>query len=244
LTRLGESLIELIGAGPNLIDDPTFIESGVKGEEAAQKIVDRASAVIKLASHEYKEVFMINYNSLLGKRLGLINVVEGDNDLFAKLLDVLLKTQVDYNQFFISLQNDESLSNRDAFLPQKFIERFRNPEDKIDRERNEELAKAIDEWLALYKARLESQQITYSERYRVASLANPKFIPRNWILEEVIDSIKDDDQKNVPILQKLLKMSSNPYDESQWGDELKELEAIWLNNEDDKKTMLQCSCSS
>ena len=47
-------------------------------------------------------------------------------------------------------------------------------------------------------------------------------------------------------LEKLQKMSSNPYDETKWGDELKDLEQSWLlqGNKGDEFAMLQCGCSS
>jgi uncharacterized protein YdiU (UPF0061 family) len=244
LTRLGESLIELIGAGPDLINDETFIKEGVKGESSAKEVISRASSIIKLASHEYKDVFMENYNSLFGKRIGLADFQESDNDLFAKLLEVLSHSKTDYNQFFISLQNEQDLTKREPFLTPELTQRFAKPEDKIDRERNEELGTLIDDWLKLYRERLESQNISYEERFKVASSANPLFVPRNWILDDVIEALRIDEDENVPILTKLLKMSSNPYDRSKWGEELKDLEEKWLNYDDNDKTMLQCSCSS
>lgn len=243
LTRLGESLIELIGAGPELINDEEFIKNGVT-EENKESIINRANSIIKLTSFEYKEIFMNNYNHLFSKRLGLKSFITGDEIIFENLLKILMMSKIDYNSFFLNLQNDKDLNNVEIFLCKKFIDRLNNPMDRIDKDENEKLTSSINDWLKLYKERLKAENISYKERFDIASKYNPKFLPRNWILEEVIDLINDDNEKNLPILKKLLTMSSNPYDESKWGSELKDYEIKWLNNDDDEKTMIQCSCSS
>ncbi|CCH44957.1 hypothetical protein BN7_4530 [Wickerhamomyces ciferrii] len=238
LTRLGESLVELLGAGPDLVDDEFFIEKGIKKQQEEQTI-KRVSSIIQLASVEYKHVFMENYNSIMTQRIGLKTVEQGDNDLIAQLLDLISKTKVDFNKFFINLQNSTDLNDTSIYLTPELQNRLSNPKDKIDQELNDELNSLLSEFIENYKKRLGST--THKERYSIASKVNPLFTPRNWQLEEVIESMYDDNE-DISKLQKLLKMSSNPYDPLKWGDELKDLENHWLD--DEGETMTQCSCSS
>ncbi|ONH67745.1 hypothetical protein BON22_2277 [Cyberlindnera fabianii] len=243
LTRLAEAMVELLGAGPELIDDQFFLEKGVKDDQG-DRVLGRAESIIKLASHEYKEVFMDNYNALMGQRLGLKTVLEGDNDLYAGLLDVLIRSKVDYNQFFVKLQESD-LEDHTIFMSKEVAETYLNPADKIDREVNDELRERIEKWIKLYKERLAKESITPEERKEIASKVNPQFIPRNWMLDEVIREVEDSRGEEFDTLMKITKMSSYPYDPSKWGDDLKELEEKWLANEvSEEKFMTQCSCSS
>lgn len=238
LTRLGESLVELLGAGPDIVDDEFFIEKGIRKDQEDQ-VIQRVSSIIKLAGVEYKKTFMDTYNSLMTQRIGLKEVKPQDNDLVAKLLEVLAKTKVDFNKFFVKLQNSKDLDDISTYLTPELFERIQNPQDKVDNELNEEITKSIKSFIELYKERLGST--THEERHSIASKVNPQFTPRNWMLDEVITKMYDD-PTDVSSLSKLLKMSSNPYDPSQWGDELKEVEKHWTGSEG--TTMIQCSCSS
>lgn len=243
LTRLGESLVELLGAGPDLIDDEFFVDVGVR-EDLGPKVIKRAEAIIQLASNEYRDVFMVTYNSLIGKRLGLNTLEEDDHVLFDKLLDVLYKTQVDYNQFFTNLQNS-NLDDHMVFLSKDAHERYVNPQDKIDVERNEEVRELITEWLSLYNQRLSKAGISHEDRRSVAKQYNPLFIPRNWMLEEVISEVENSRGDDSAQLAKLVKMSSYPYNPEKWGDNLKDVEQRWMDNEVEHiHFMKQCSCSS
>lgn len=238
LTRLGEALVELLGAGPELIDDEFFIAKGIKKEQEEQ-VLKRVSSVIQLASVEYKKTFMETYNSLMTQRIGLKDVKPGDNDLIAKLLEVIAKTKVDFNKFFVELQNTKDLDDFSIYLTPELQERMKSPQDKVDKELNEELTTLIENFIKIYKERLGST--SYEERYNIASKVNPLFTPRNWMLDEVITQMYDE-PTDTSLLSKLLKMSSNPYDKSKWGSELKDIEDRWVGTEG--RVMIQCSCSS
>lgn len=238
LTRLGEALVELLGAGPDLVDDEFFISKGIKKEQEEQ-VLKRVSSVIQLASVEYKKTFMETYNSLMTQRIGLKEVKPGDNDLIAKLLEVIAKTKVDFNKFFVDLQNSKDLNDFSIYLTPELQERMKTPQDKIDKELNDELNTLIGNFIKIYKERLGTT--SYEERYAIASKVNPLFTPRNWMLDEVISQMYDE-PTDTSLLSKLLKMSTNPYDQSQWGSELKDIEERWIGTEG--RVMIQCSCSS
>ncbi len=99
LVRLGEALGEMMGAG-TLIDDETFISSGVS-ETDADELVKRAEAIIARSGEEYKAVFLAEYKRLITLRLGLKTQQESDFDeLFSELLDCLQEFELDFHHAF------------------------------------------------------------------------------------------------------------------------------------------------
>lgn len=249
LTKCGEAMIELLGAGPDLVDEETFIAEGLKSEEHRDALIKRANSIIRNGHKEYTDVFLATYNDLFGKRLGLSNYKAGDDNLFESLLRIMIKSEVDFNGFFLQLQHLVNNGFIDdpykVFMSEKIYKRFTNPDDEIDREYNDELKTAIDKFLESYKDRL-SRDLTTSTPLETSSKYNPLFLPRSWILDEVIQHTADHyDSGDVSYLEKLLKMSSNPYDPTKWGEELKDVEQKWEGDTGvGKFTMKQCSCSS
>ena len=93
-------------------------------------------------------------------------------------------------------------------------------------------------------------------RVSLAKKANPLFVPRSWVLEEVVDDLMysqrdglqdPSSELDTSALKKLYLMSVNPYDRTKWDVTLRpELETKWadLSHQDDAKFMMQASCSS
>lgn len=247
LTRLGEDLAHLIGAGEKMINDDTLMR-GAYGKDDEERIIKRATKIIEIGGELYQYAFTKQYVESLFKRLCLpqllVNVLDPDSqneDLLAPMIDMLEKVQCDYNKFFISLQNANVTSvefNAESFARSILVE---EPSEfsKYDRE---ELVKTITLWLAKFQEYAAKQGLDKN----VSSSANPQFLPRSWILNEVIQRTEESDGTDLSYLHKLEKMAFNPYNPSLWGDELKELEAKWIVQGDvgEDKSMLQCSCSS
>ena len=76
--------------------------------------------------------------------------------------------------------------------------------------KNTELWKA---WISQYKSALQriDPSITDEVRHSSMNAINPKFILRNYLLEEAIRTA--DDKNDFSKVNDLLKMSFNPYDE-------------------------------
>jgi len=69
---------------------------------------------------------------------------------------------------------------------------------------------------------------------------NPKFVPRNWVLEEVIE--RAEKKKEREILHRVLNMALNPFKE-EWGGDKSE-EERFCGDVPQYRSGLQCSCSS
>lgn len=247
LTRLGEDLAELVGAGNDLLKDPLF-KQGIK-EEWEDSIIKRATKIIEIGGEIYQHAFTKKYVETFFNRLGISHqLIDAQNpeiqrtDVIVPMLDVLFKIQTDFNLFFLKLQSLDLESGDYASIAEK--EFLPDYDFNTYRQHKDDLIKQISEWLILYHE-LRNKTKQYESTPDPAKY-NPKFLPRNWILDQVIQQAESSRGAETTYLEKLQKMSSNPYDETKWGDELKELEQSWLlqGNKGDQYAMLQCGCSS
>lgn len=247
LTRLGEDLAQLIGGGSELIDLPDY-KNGIIKPDMENKVVKRATKMIEVGGEIYKYAFTKQYVETFFNRLGLsqllVNLQDPDvqnTEVIAPMLDMLKKVQCDFNKFFLSLQDADvakSDFDEEAFARSILLKEV-SQHEAYDRD---EITAVVVDWIKKYKVYVDKggQNKTVSSRY------NPQFLPRNWILDEVIQQIQESDCNELAYLHKLEKMAFNPYDQSKWGDDLKDLEKKWLLQSDigEDKSMLQCSCSS
>ncbi|KAI5969631.1 hypothetical protein CANMA_001294 [Candida margitis] len=245
LTRLGEDLAELIGAGQKLLDNPEFKE-GVK-EEWEENIITRATKVIEMGGEIYQFAYTKKYVETFFKRLGLAQELIDEKNpdaqnvqLLMPMLEALEKLQTDFNLFFLKLQGvDFNSSYKD--IAESFLERY---DPNTNRNHKEDITKQFLDWLKIYHG-LKKKSAEYKNAPDAAKY-NPKFLPRNWILEQVIEKVSESNGKDISYLKKLQDMSSNPFDDQLWGDDLKEVEESWIlqGEKGDEYSMLQCSCSS
>lgn len=252
LTRLGENLAQLIGAGTELVDNPQFKANQFqKGWE--DKVVKRASKVIEIGGEMYMYAFTKKYVETFFNRLGLLHKLidiqdpEKQNaDLLTPMLDVLKKVRCDYNKFFVQLQEARVESadfNIDDFSQSVLLKEVSEHEHYP----RDELAQEVKEWVQKYQGYVsKTLEKEGFERYERSSRYNPLFLPRNWILAEVIERAEESKCEDVSLLKKLEKMAFNPFDPSKWGSELKDYEQRWMLQSDvgEDKSMLQCSCAS
>ncbi|KAF2858498.1 UPF0061-domain-containing protein [Piedraia hortae CBS 480.64] len=243
LLRFGEALGELIGAGP-WCDDAEFTEKGVR-EEREQELIARAEHIIEQTGQEYKDVFMDEYKRLMTARLGLKHCVEGDfQKLYSELLDIMEAFELDFHHTFRKLSNI-NLDEIDSPEAQREVAgRFFPPEGPSKLAGSEEEARErLGKWLETWGQRVVRDWPSNSDdNRRKAMLAvNPHFIPRGWILDEVIDRAQK--HKNYDLLARVMKMTLNPFEETWEG--IPEDEVTRFCSEPPPSCRaLQCSCSS
>jgi len=243
LVRLGESLGELIGSGAN-VDSEEFVEKGVRQEDA-DELVSRAEALITRAGEEYKAVFLEEYKRLMTARLGLKSHKESDFEtLFSELLDTMESLELDFNQFFRKLSN---LKVRDLETEEHRIHAagvFFHHEGVTGIGNTEESArKRIAAWLEKWSTRVyEDWGPNGDDETRQAEMkkVNPKFIPKSWILDELIKRVEKGGERE--ILDRVMHMALHPFEE-RWGWDEKEEERFCGDVPKFDRAM-QCSCSS
>jgi uncharacterized protein YdiU (UPF0061 family) len=254
LVRLGEGLGELMGAGEG-VDAVEFIEKGVRQEDA-DELISRAEGIITRAGEEYKAVFLEEYKRLMTARLGLKVHKESDfESLFSEALDTMEALELDFNHFFRKLSN---LSTADLATPEqrkKAAGIFFHHEGVTGSEdaARERIAKWLDAWRARVTEDWGLAPATDSdavaavvsddaetERQTAMKKVNPKFVPRSWILDEIIKRVEKGGEREV--LDRVMKMALNPFEEA-WGGDAAE-EEKWCGDVPKFERAMQCSCSS
>ena len=243
LVRLGETLGELIGSGAK-VDEETFVEQGVT-ESFAPELIKRAETVIGNVGEEYKTIFLNEYSRLMSARLGLVSEQESDfKELFSELLDTLEALELDFNHFFRRLS---TVTLSDLSTPNSRIEKasiFFHSEGMTTTSGVTESAgkERVAAWLEKWATRVKQDwgEDRDVEREAAMKKVNPKFIPRSWVLDEIIQRVEPQGERDV--LKRAMAMAEHPFEESWGGD--REEEERWCGDVPREGRMMQCSCSS
>ncbi|KAJ5090404.1 hypothetical protein N7532_009088 [Penicillium argentinense] len=242
LVRLGESLGELIGAGGR-VDEESFIKDGVN-EEMEPEIIKRAETVIERAGEEFKAVFLNEYKRLMCQRLGLKTQKESDfQDLFSEMLDTLEALELDFNHFFrrlsgLSLSELETEEKRAEVASIFFHAEGFGGIGYTDASARDRIAKWLESWRA--RALEDWGADKEDERKGAMKAVNPNFVPRGWILDEVIERVERKGDRE--ILGRVMQMCLNPFNDA-WGLDASEEERFCGDVPKYKRAMM-CSCSS
>jgi uncharacterized protein YdiU (UPF0061 family) len=250
LTRLGETLGELIGTGEK-VDDDVFVEQGVE-ESFAPILIKRAEMIIDQVNDEYKSVFLSEYRRLMTLRLGLKTQKESDFEkLYSELLDMMEALELDFNHFFRRLSDVKMEDTSSKEAREKTAERFFHHGGVTGlNETNDSAREKIGAWLEQWRQRVvEDWDITEdgsnaaeadTQREKAMKSINPNFIPRGWILDDIIDRVQNKDERE--ILNGVMEMTLRPFEDS-WGwDE--GVEGAYVGDVPRYQRAIQCSCSS
>ena len=243
LVRLGESLGELIGAGGR-VDEDEFVNEGVT-QEFAPELVKRAETIIERVGEEYKAVFLTEYTRLMRRRLGLVSEGEKDfEDIFSELLDTMEALELDFNHFFRRLSSVKLSDLETAEQRKKAAGIFFHSEGVTGLGNTEDSARArLAAWLGTWRNRVSEDWGMDRDAEREAEMkkANPKFIPRSWVLDEVIKRVGEGGERK--IIDQVMEMALNPFnDEWQTGD--REQEERFCGDVPRTRRQMMCSCSS
>jgi len=144
----------------------------------------------KVLEH-YPRLYTERYLYLMGKKLGLVNVTqEKDLDLFKHLLGMLQGLNVDYTLFFRTLSHYDG--DRTALLK---LGLFHKP---------------MNDWLDAYDESLEEESLSTKERHASMLQTNPKYVLKNYMLQEAIDAA---DKGDYSVVDDLFKIAQDPYAE-------------------------------
>ncbi|HPF45655.1 MAG: YdiU family protein [Alphaproteobacteria bacterium] len=174
------------------------------------------SVAAKNMLQTYQDTFIKRYHALMCRKLGLMETIEGDKDLYEDLLDLMEGYGIDYTIFFRSLsqyhQNDDVgkitiiKSCADDFAP----------------------------WFKRYNERLALESLDDNDRHEVMKKINPKYILRNYLAQLAIQNSENGDHSDLHRLYTVLK---NPYDEQPEFESYARETPPWGQH-------LQISCSS
>ncbi|KAI8943362.1 hypothetical protein NX059_001377 [Plenodomus lindquistii] len=249
LVRLGEALGELMGAGAG-VDEQVFTDQGVK-EADADELVKRAENMIDATGEEYKAVFLAEYKRLMTARLGLKTQKESDfKDLFSEFLDCLEAYSLDFHHAFRRLSGvalaDVQTEDARRDVAGRFFKGGEAP-----RQESEERGR-LGAWLGKWAERVKEDWGDGGDEERMKAMkgVNPNFVPRSWILDELIDRVEKKGER--AILPQIMTLTLDPFKdtwENEGGDgdgkSMSADEAERFTGDVPKyKELMQCSCSS
>ena len=241
LVRLAEDLVPLL-----ILPEPEWPDeaSGPDATDAADatygtEAIKRVQPIIESVGEEYRSTFLAAYQTLMAEKLGFASCQQTDMDgQFSPLLDLLQKYGLDYHRFLRKLsETPVHPGGTDAGLSEALAEELlaagqgpTTPEAKRD----------MLQFLHSYAARIRQDgNWDDAERMRRMKRCNPKFVPKNWVLNEVIERVeKQGDRK---VLADLVAVLSAPFDDS-WP-AVEDAER-WCGPVPLHQRGLQCTCSS
>jgi uncharacterized protein YdiU (UPF0061 family) len=156
------------------------------------KITDFAKLMRYLKNFE--SLHQKEYLTILNNRLGLDENLSGDSnlDLIVQLLSALESAKCDYNCFFYELTKLENLDNLSSIFDMCV---FREPMQK---------------WFDEYKKIVQAENRSFENRKIQMKKANPKFVIKNYMLQEAIQKAENGDFE---LTNELLNIAQNPFDE-------------------------------
>ncbi|HEY8888064.1 MAG TPA: YdiU family protein [Gallionella sp.] len=143
----------------------------------------------------YAPAYHLHYAELMGAKLGLVNNADDDIHLIGSLLEIMHASRIDYTNLFRSLGNfDSSADSINDTLRDQFIDRA-----------------SFDAWAAAYRARLQQDPGTDSERKVRMDAVNPKYILRNYLAQNAIEQAEK--HRDYSEIDRLLMLLGKPFDE-------------------------------
>jgi serine/tyrosine/threonine adenylyltransferase len=164
-------------------------------DDGSEGAIDRAVATATDVLTGFPERFRAHWNDGMRAKLGLVSAHPDDQALFDDLLELLHRERVDYTGFFrsaaASLRGD------------------------VDHLRSMVAGPDLEAWIERWHARLDAEG---GDRHAAAASmdrVNPRFIPRNHLVEEALSAATDGD---VGPFHELLDVVTNPFgDHPEWG---------------------------
>ncbi len=139
---------------------------------------------------KYSKFYMQHYLLLMSKKFGLDTHSDEDLNLIKHLLGVLQGLSVDYTLFFRTLSRYDG--DRKALLK---LGLYHTP---------------MNDWLDDYDIRLEKNTSTTQQRHDKMLKTNPKYVLKNYILQEAIDAAEEGDYG---LVDDLFTIAHDPYAE-------------------------------
>jgi serine/tyrosine/threonine adenylyltransferase len=176
----------------------------------------------------YAEVFGETNNAFLAAKLGLTAFLEEDVELVQSLHALLTTAEVDMTLFFRGLGD----LNLDAPSLDPMREAF------YDEAKMKTIEPQFDAWLAQYAARAKRETRSPEARRAAMNAVNPRYVLRNYLVQEAIDLAEAGDDSRI---HELLEVLRRPYDDQPGREQFAKRRPDWARH---KAGCSMLSCSS
>lgn len=148
---------------------------------------------------QFSAVFWEKYDRMMAGKFGLSQLLESDGAFFDQWQSLMQKLELDYTLFFKALESYRGGEGEIAIII-----------DCAYRPLSEKEKEELDEFLTVYKERLEKEEGSMEEGIQIMKRNNPKFILRNYLLLECIEEMEKGENQ---LFEKLKKALRDPYSE-------------------------------
>ncbi len=155
---------------------------------------DSAISSAKAAIEAYTKIYEEAWLKGMREKLGFKEEDEGDHALIEELLDLMAQNNADFTLSFRSLSNLSKIANDED---EAMLDLF-------------DLPVSLNDWLAQWRKRLVLENSNDAARKIAMRAKNPGFIPRNHLIEEMIQAALQGDLEPFERLQSVL---ANPFDD-------------------------------
>jgi uncharacterized protein YdiU (UPF0061 family) len=150
-------------------------------DDNINKALDKAEESLNNYYVHYKKIWL----NIFSKKIAITNIKHSDEELINQLLQIMHKNKLDFTNIF---------SNLYLYLISD----------------NEQIDICLQEWVVTWKNRLNAEEVTNEDKILLLQKNNPVYIPRNHLVEKVINkAVEEDDYSDMKMLIKILE---KPYD--------------------------------
>lgn len=244
IRKLGDAVAEMIGA--EIESDSPLTESWADDSDRPKRMAWREKGLeyISEIAGEYKSDLKGEYEAHMAKRLGFLDCKPDDNlQYFEKLLDIMENYNLDFSRTFRTLCFFPGVHSTDF---KDFLTRL-IPLDEVPKHHQATAQEETTAFLRKYEERLAASESANgtdaSSRQKRMKAVNPRFILRQWVLEEAIARLED--KRDTAFLELVLQMSTNPFESyGEDGESTSAEEARLCGIGSENMLGFQCSCSS
>jgi uncharacterized protein YdiU (UPF0061 family) len=194
-------------------NQPRIGEWNLRALALALEPLVRKERLEKILEH-YGRLYSRRFLYLMGRKLGLDEVSDEDFDFIKQMLGMLQSLHVDYTLFFRTLSHYDG--DRKALLKLGLLHT------------------PMNEWLDEYDEYLTDNKTNQTQRQENMLEVNPKYVLKNYMLQEAIEQAEEG---SFELVESLFKIAQNPYAEHE------ELEH-WARATPDEFKNQKLSCSS
>lgn len=195
-------------------------------------------APLQEAMDVYADVYTSGWQTMMARKLGFAQYEkETDDSLISDLLELLPLVETDMTLFFRHLADiampkdaDHPGENESPMAP--LMDAYYNPDELTPAYREQMIA-----WLNRYVGRLSKDGISPEKRRDAMNQVNPKFVLRNYLAQQAIDSAQAGEYSMV---KELLDVMRYPYDDQPGKEVFAKKRPEWARNRPGC-SMLSCS---